>query len=149
MSRATQSLESFSSNIESGAASHQRAAVAAEDAAKFNARAASALEGLPDRIEGMSSSLSSTARSLTDGTRAISKSFELEADQQRRFLQELGDALGEYMDGIRGKTLERISEFGEQTSGVISKLEALQNELNSGVETVQEVGTQLLNKGRK
>jgi uncharacterized phage infection (PIP) family protein YhgE len=119
------------------------------DAAKFNARAASALEGLPDRIEGMSSSLSSTARSLTDGTRAISKSFELEADQQRRFLQELGDALGEYMDGIRGKTLERISEFGEQTSGVISKLEALQNELNSGVETVQEVGTQLLNKGRK
>lgn len=149
MSRATQSLESFSSNIESGAASHQRAAVAAEDAAKFNARAASALEGLPDRIEGMSSSLSATARSLTDGTRAISKSFELEADQQRRFLQELGDALGEYMDGIRGKTLERINEFGEHTSGVISKLEALQNELNSGVETVQEVGTQLLNKGRK
>lgn len=149
MSRATQSLESFSSNIESGSALQQRAAVAAEDAAKFNARAASALEGLPDRLEGMSSSLSSTAQSLSDGTRAISKSFELEADQQRRFLQELGDALVDYVDGLRGKTVERIKEFGEQTSGVISKLEALQNELNNGVETVQEVGTQLLNKGRK
>jgi hypothetical protein len=53
------------------------------------------------------------------------------------------------MDGIRGKTQERISEFGERTIHVIQKLEALQTELNNGVETVQEVGSQLLAKGRK
>ena len=43
----------------------------------------------------------------------------------------------------------RISEFGEKTIHVIQKLEALQTELNNGVETVQEVGSQILTKGRK
>ena len=90
------------------------------------------------------------------------KSFELEAEQQRRFLQELGHALGEYIEGLRGKTQERISEFAAQTFEVISKLEALQSELHeeletvqegveavqNGVEAVQEVGSQLLGRGR-
>ena len=149
MGRATQSLEEFATHIDSGAASQQRAATAAEDAAKHNARAASLLEGIPNQLGGMSSSLSSTAQTLRESAQTVAKSFELEAEQQRRFLQELGNALGEYMDGIRGKTQERISEFGERTIHVIQKLEALQTELNNGVETVQEVGTQLLTKGRK
>lgn len=149
MGRAIQSLEEFASHIDSGAASQQRAATAAEDAAKYNAKVASALEGIPNQLGGMSASLGSTAQTLRETAQTTAKSFELEAEQQRRFLQELGNALGEYMDGIRGKTQERISEFGEKTIGVITKLEALQTELNNGVETVQEVGEQLRNKSRK
>jgi hypothetical protein len=149
MGRAIQSLEEFASHIDSGAASQQRAATAAADAAKYNAKVASALEGIPNQLGGMSSSLSSTAQTLRESAQTTVKSFELEAVQQRRFLQELGNALGEYMDGLRGKTQERISEFGEKTIGVITRLEALQTELNSGVETVQEVGEQLRSKSRK
>ena len=149
MERATQSLGEFASHIDSGAASQQRAATAAEDAAKYNVRAASALEGIPVQLGSMSSSLNTTALTLKESAKTTAKSFELEAEQQRRFLQELGNALSEYMDGIRGKTQERISEFGERTIHVIQKLEALQTELNNGVETVQEVGSQLLAKGRK
>jgi hypothetical protein len=149
MGRATQSLEGFASHIDSGAASQERAATAAEGAARYNAKAASVLEAIPNQLGGMSTSLSSTAQALRESAQTTAKSFELEAEQQRRFLQELGNALGEYMDGIRGKTQERISEFGEKTIHVIQKLEALQTELNNGVETVQEVGSQLLTNGKK
>jgi methyl-accepting chemotaxis protein len=149
MGRATQSLEGFASHIDSGSASQERAATAAEDAARYNAKAASVLEAIPNQLGGMNSSLSSTAQALRESAQTTAKGFELEAEQQRRFLQELGNALGEYMDGIRGKTQERISEFGEKTIHVIQKLEALQTELNNGVETVQEVGSQLLTKGRR
>jgi hypothetical protein len=149
MSRATLSLGEFASQIDSGSASQLRAATAAEDAAKYNAKAASLLEGIPYQLGGMSSSLNSTAQTLRESAQTAAKSFELEAEQQRLFLQELGNALSEYMDGLRGKTQERISEFGERTIHVIQRLETLQNELNNGVEMVQEVGSQLLTKGRK
>ena len=149
MGQATQSLEGFGAYVESGSVLQQRAAVAAEDAAKYNAKAAAALEGLPSQLEGMNSSLGNTAHTLRDSAQLAARGFELEAEQQRRFLQELGNALGDYMEGIRGNTQQRISEFGAKTIEVITKLEALQTELSSSVETVQEVGSQLSNRDRR
>ena len=162
LGQATESLEGFALHIDSGVDAQQRAATAAADAAKANAKVASLLEGIPSKLDGMNSSLSGTAQTLKESVKMTAKSFELEAEQQRRFLQELGHALGEYIEGLRGKTQERISEFAAQTFEVISKLEALQSELHeeletvqegveavqNGVEAVQEVGSQLLGRGR-
>ena len=154
MAESTRSIETFATHIREAAAKQEKAALAAESAAHSNAQIAGALEKLPEQIDAMSHGLAQAAESVKQTASVAAHSYDQAAEQQRRFVQDLANGLGQfaekirealstYGDDVQAQTKERIQEFTKHTKVILDQLANLESELKSDLETVEEVANRM------